>query len=39
MAKKSKNFLSKLLDKIDNKLEDKSKQKKCCCKKSKDKKC
>jgi len=40
MVKKNKSFLGRLLDKIDAKLEDKSKEKECCCcKESKNKKC
>ena len=40
MTKKKKGFFSKLIDKIDSKLEKKSKEKKCCCcEDSKDKKC
>lgn len=40
MAEKKIGFFNKLIDKLDNKLEKKSKEKKCgCCQNPKDKKC
>jgi hypothetical protein len=40
MAEKKKGFFSKLVENLDEKLEKKSKDKKCCCcQDSKDKKC
>ncbi|MFH1052857.1 MAG: hypothetical protein V1740_00400 [Candidatus Woesearchaeota archaeon] len=40
MAEKKKGFFSRLIAKLDTKLEKKSKNKKsCCCQDSKDKKC
>lgn len=39
MADKKKSFFSKIIDKLDKKLEKKSKEKKCCCQCSEDKEC
>lgn len=40
MAEKKKGFIGKLFDNLDKKLEQKSKDKKCCCcQDSKNKKC
>ena len=39
MAEKKKGFIGKLIDNLDKKLEKRSKDKKCCCDASTDKKC
>jgi hypothetical protein len=40
MTEKKKSFFAKLMDKLDNKLEKKAKEKECsCCGDSKNKKC
>lgn len=39
MEEKKKGFLSKLFGKMDSKLEEKAKEKPCCCKKDSEGKC